>query len=73
MASRPSPLLDLGKRRRELASLFSWAVPTDAALDLIAKYARCSSVARGRLLARAAWRAWRLCNRIRPPRVAAVD
>jgi hypothetical protein len=34
----PSPLLDLGERRRELASLFSWAVPTDAALDLLSKY-----------------------------------
>lgn len=34
----PSPLLDLGERRRELASLFSWAVPTEAALDLLSKY-----------------------------------
>jgi hypothetical protein len=39
MASRPSPLLDLAERRRELASLFSWAIPTDAALDLLSKYA----------------------------------
>ncbi|HWM42211.1 MAG TPA: hypothetical protein VNP36_07225, partial [Burkholderiales bacterium] len=39
MAARPSPLLDLGERRRELASLFSWAIPTDAALELLAKYA----------------------------------
>ena len=39
MASRPSPLLDLDERRRELASLFSWAIPTDAALELLAKYA----------------------------------
>lgn len=31
MAALPSPLLDLGERRRELASLFSWAIPTDAA------------------------------------------
>lgn len=37
----PSPgataLLDLSGRRRELASLFSWAIPTDAALDLVAR------------------------------------
>lgn len=39
MASRPSPLLDLGERRRELASLFSWAIPTDAALELVSRYA----------------------------------
>src|SRR5688500_2366857 len=39
MASRPSALLDLGERRRELASLFSWAIPTDAALELISSYA----------------------------------
>jgi hypothetical protein len=39
MMSRPSPLLDLAERRRELASLFSWAIPTDAALELLAKYA----------------------------------
>jgi hypothetical protein len=39
MAARPSPLLDLGERRRELASLFSWAIPTDAALELISRYA----------------------------------
>lgn len=30
--------LDLGARRRELASRFSWAVPTDAALGLIADH-----------------------------------
>ena len=35
----PSPLLDLAERRRELASLFSWAIPTDAALELLSKYA----------------------------------
>ena len=29
MAARPSPLLDLAERRRELASLFSWAIPTE--------------------------------------------
>jgi hypothetical protein len=39
MMSRPSPLLDLSERRRELASLFSWAIPTGAALELLAKYA----------------------------------
>jgi hypothetical protein len=39
IAAPPSALLDLAERRRELASLFSWAIPTDAALDLIAKYA----------------------------------
>jgi hypothetical protein len=39
MTSRPSPLLDLGERRRELASLFSWAIPTEAALELISRYA----------------------------------
>src|SRR6185503_19623349 len=39
MMRRPSPLLDLDERRRELASLFSWAIPTDAALALLAKYA----------------------------------
>jgi hypothetical protein len=39
MASRPTPLLDLAERRRELASLFSWAIPTGAALDLLSKYA----------------------------------
>jgi hypothetical protein len=39
MASRPSPLLDLGERRRELASVFSWAIPTDAALELVSRYA----------------------------------
>ena len=39
MAAPPSPLLDLGERRRELASLFSWAIPIDAALGLLSKYA----------------------------------
>jgi hypothetical protein len=38
MAS-PSTLLDLSERRRELASVFSWAIPTEAALDLLARYA----------------------------------
>jgi hypothetical protein len=39
MAAKPSLLLDFAERRRELASLFSWAVPSDAALELLAKYA----------------------------------
>jgi len=39
MASKASPLLDVAERRRELASLFSWAIPTDAALELISRYA----------------------------------
>jgi hypothetical protein len=32
-------MLDLAERRRELASLFSWAIPTDEAIDVIARYA----------------------------------
>jgi len=32
-------LLDLAERRRELASLFSWAIPTDAAIHVVARYA----------------------------------
>ena len=39
LTASPSPLLDLAERRRELASLFSWAIPTDAALELLARYA----------------------------------
>lgn len=39
IAARPARLLDLAERRRELAARFSWAVPTDAALDLLAKHA----------------------------------
>jgi hypothetical protein len=41
MASSPglSQMLDPSERRRELASLFSWAIPTEQALDVIAKYA----------------------------------
>lgn len=31
-------LLDLGERRRELASLFSWAIPTGEAIELLARY-----------------------------------
>jgi hypothetical protein len=32
-------LLDLSERRRQLASLFSWAIPTDEAIDVLARYA----------------------------------
>jgi hypothetical protein len=32
-------LLDLSERRRELVELFAWAVPTDEALEAIARYA----------------------------------
>jgi hypothetical protein len=32
-------MLDLEERRRELASLFSWAIPTEPALALLAKHA----------------------------------
>jgi hypothetical protein len=32
-------MLDLRERRRELAALFSWAIPTDEALDVLAGYA----------------------------------
>jgi len=39
MAAKPSPLLDVAERRRELASLFSWAIPTDTALELLSKHA----------------------------------
>ena len=39
LVASPSPLLDLGERRRELASLFSWAIPNEQALDVLAKYA----------------------------------
>jgi len=31
--------LDLAERRRELASLFSWAIPTEEALDLLGRHA----------------------------------
>jgi hypothetical protein len=34
-----SALLDLDERRRELASLFSWAIPSEAALDVLARHA----------------------------------
>jgi hypothetical protein len=37
-AAGTSPLLELGERRRELAQLFSWAIPTDEALELLARY-----------------------------------
>ena len=44
LTARPLPaglaqVLDLRGRRRELAALFSWAIPTDEALDALAKYA----------------------------------
>jgi hypothetical protein len=32
-------LLDLAERRRELVQLFAWAIPTDEALDALARYA----------------------------------
>ena len=32
-------ILDLRERRRDLASLFSWAIPTEEALDVLARYA----------------------------------
>ncbi len=32
-------VLDLGERRRELASTFSWAIPTEQALAILAKHA----------------------------------
>jgi hypothetical protein len=32
-------LLDLNERRRQLAALFSWAIPTDTAIGLLARYA----------------------------------
>ena len=32
-------LLDLAERRRQLASLFSWAIPTEDAIGLLARYA----------------------------------
>ena len=32
-------LLDLSERRRELVDLFAWAIPTDAALDVLARHA----------------------------------
>ena len=39
MSPALAQLLDLGERRRELASLFSWAIPTDEAIGVIARYA----------------------------------
>jgi hypothetical protein len=35
----PARLLDLDERRRELASLFSWAIPTEPALEVLARHA----------------------------------
>jgi hypothetical protein len=39
LMSSPPRLLDLEERRRELASLYSWAIPSEAALDLLARHA----------------------------------
>jgi len=39
LMAAPARLLDLEERRRELASLFSWAIPTEAALDVLARHA----------------------------------
>jgi hypothetical protein len=39
LLAAPSAVLDLAERRRELASLFSWAIPNQPALDVLAKYA----------------------------------
>jgi hypothetical protein len=39
LMAAPRRLVDLDERRRELASLFSWAVPTEEALALVARYA----------------------------------
>lgn len=39
LTTAPTRLVDLEERRRELASLFSWAIPTDEALGLLARHA----------------------------------
>lgn len=39
LMAAPARLLDLDERRRELASLFSWAIPTEAALEVLARHA----------------------------------
>jgi hypothetical protein len=39
ISAAPSPLLDLAERRREMASLFCWAIPTEAALEVLARHA----------------------------------
>jgi hypothetical protein len=39
LMTAPARLLDLEERRRELASLFSWAIPTEAALEVLARHA----------------------------------
>ena len=39
LMTAPARLLDLEARRRELASLFSWAIPNDAALEVLARHA----------------------------------
>ena len=39
LLAAPSPMLDLAERRRELASLFSWAIPSEPALQALARHA----------------------------------
>jgi hypothetical protein len=39
LMAAPARLLDLDERRRELASLFSWAIPTETALEVLAQHA----------------------------------
>src|ERR1043166_8311584 len=39
LMTAPARLLDLEERRRELASLFSWAIPNEAALEARARHA----------------------------------
>ena len=39
LMTAPARLLDLEERRRELASLFSWAIPNEAALEALARHA----------------------------------
>lgn len=39
MPSGLAQVLDLSARRRELAAVFSWAIPTDDALDVLARHA----------------------------------
>src|SRR5262249_27579088 len=39
LMSAPARLLDLEERRRELASLFSWAIPNEAALEVLTRHA----------------------------------
>jgi hypothetical protein len=39
LMAAPARLLDLDERRRELASLFSWAIPTEPVLEVLARHA----------------------------------